>query len=199
MVFNSRGLKLTNNVFCVGGLPLEVVDSYQYLGIKFKPSGSFTFAVGELFDKASRAWFAISNVLYQHKKLAVKKALQLFDSLIRPIILYAAEFWLPFIIPKKGFENVDSLLKFWVNFQPEIFNQKLCRMLLVVHKKCSRIAVLGELGRYPVLVPALKLCLKYQHSVSCSDNNTLVYRAMSDMRSNLSQDSWYARVEKILY
>ena len=65
IVFNSRGLKLTNNDFFVGGNPIEIVDSYQYLGIKFKPSGSFTFAVGELFDKANRAWFAISNVLYQ--------------------------------------------------------------------------------------------------------------------------------------
>ena len=40
-------------------------------------------ATDELYDKANRAWFSISNVLYQHKKLAVHKALQLFDSLIR--------------------------------------------------------------------------------------------------------------------
>ena len=64
LIFNSRGLKLTNNSFFVGGNPLEVVDEHQYLGIKLKPSGSFQFAVGELFDKANRAWFSISNVLY---------------------------------------------------------------------------------------------------------------------------------------
>ena len=98
LIFNSRGLKLTENNFSVAGNLLEIVDNYQYLGIKFKPSGPFSFAVGELFDKASRAWFAISNILYQHKKLAVRKALQLFDSLIRPIMLYAVEFWLPFLI-----------------------------------------------------------------------------------------------------
>ena len=184
IVFNSRGLKLTNNNFWVGGNQIEIVDSYQYLGIKFKPSGSFKFAVGELFDKANRAWFAISNVLYQHKKLAVKKALQLFDSLIKPIFLYAAEFWLPFIIPKKGLANTNSLLRFWENFQPEMLNQKLCRMLLGVHKKCTRLAVLGELGRYPVLVPALKLCFKYQHSVDSLAGDTLISRAMSDMKSN---------------
>ena len=111
IVFNSCGLKLTDNTFFVGGNPLEIVDNYQYLGIKFKPSGSFTFAVGELFDKASWAWFAISNVLYQHKQLAVRKALQLFDSLIRLIMLYAVEFWLPFTIPKKGLVNFNCLLK----------------------------------------------------------------------------------------
>ena len=47
IVFNSCGLRLTDNKFFVGGNPLKVVDNYQYLGIKFKPSGSFTFAVGE--------------------------------------------------------------------------------------------------------------------------------------------------------
>ena len=55
----------------------------------------------ELFNKSNRAWLVISNELYQHKKLAVHKALQLFDSLIKPIFLYAAKFLLPFIIPKK--------------------------------------------------------------------------------------------------
>ena len=38
------------------------------------------FATDKLFTKANRPWFAISNVLYQHKKLAAFKALQLFDS-----------------------------------------------------------------------------------------------------------------------
>ena len=78
-----------------------------------------------------------------------------------------------------------------------MLNQKVCRMLLGVHKKCSRLAVLGELGRYPVLVPALKLCLKYQHNIDSLYSDTLLYRAMSDMRSSPNQDSWYSRVEKI--
>ena len=160
MIFNQRGIKLTDYFFSVAGLPLEIVDNYQYLGIKLKPSGTMQFAAGELLAKANRAWFAISNVLYQHKKLAVQKALQLFDSLIKPIFPYAAEFWLPFVIPKKGFENQNNILKAWETFQPETLNQKVCRLLLSVHKRCSRLAVLGELDRYPVFLPALKQCLK---------------------------------------
>ena len=117
VVFNLRGIKITDNQFSVGGFPLEIVDDYQYLGLKLKPSGSFQFASSELFAKASRAWFAISNILYQHKKLAVRKALQLFDSLIKPIFSYACEFWLPFLIPKKGFDS-QFILECWEKFQP---------------------------------------------------------------------------------
>ena len=89
------------------------------------------------------------------------------------------------------------MIKFWENFQPEILNQKVCRMLLSVHKKCSRLAVLGELGRYPVLLPALKLCLKYKYQIECADKGSFVSRAMNDMKSNQHLDCWYTRVDKL--
>ena len=197
IIFNARGIKINKYSFQVGGSPLEIADDYQYLGIKLKPSGALQFAAGELFDKASKAWFAISNILYQHKKLAVKKALQLFDSLVRPIFLYAVEYWLPFVITKKGFGSLKCLLKFWDGFQPEILNQKVCRLLLSVHKKCSRLAVLGEFGRYPALIPALKMCLKYQYQIENSHSDSLIKLAYCDMKNNPNIDTWYSRVEKI--
>jgi hypothetical protein len=88
-------------------------------------------------------------------------------------------------------------MKFWETFLPEILNQKICRMLLSVNKKCSRLAVLGELGRYPILLPALKLCLKYQYQIDSSERNTFVHKAMTDMKNSPHVDSWYSRVEKI--
>ena len=131
--------------------------------------------------------------------MAVFKALQLFDSLIKPIFLYAAEFWLPFAVPKKGFESLEGVLKFWENYQPELLNQKVCRLLLSVHKRCSRLAVLGELGRYPVFIPALRHCLKYQYHIDTMDSSTLVSKAILEMRSNPDTDCWLSRVEKIKY
>ena len=93
---------MDNYQLTAGGNNVEVVDSYQYLGIKLKASGSMQLAVNELFDKANRAWFSISNILYTNKRLAVKKAFKLFDCLIRPILLYACEFWLPFVLQKSA-------------------------------------------------------------------------------------------------
>ena len=95
MIFNGRGLKLSNlpeHQFYIGGNNIEVVDKYQYLGTNLKPSGS----------KASRAWYAIENALYKHKRLQVSRAVQLFDSLIKPIALYSCEFWLHNILSKKA-------------------------------------------------------------------------------------------------
>ena len=114
MIFNGQGRKLANvdnHLFYLGTSLIEVVDTYQYLGIILKPSGTMHQAVGELFDKANRAWFAISNVLYCHKKLPVVKGFQLFDSLIRPIATFSCEAWLPQILPKACLTSKQTLLK----------------------------------------------------------------------------------------
>ena len=86
-------------------------------------------------DKANRAWFAISNVLYLHKRLPVGKGFNLFDSLIRPIATFSCEAWLPLVLPKASFNSRQSLLKTWETLKCELLNQKLCRMLLSVHKR----------------------------------------------------------------
>ena len=125
MIFNGRGQKLDTSPehqFYIGSNHIEVVDSYQYLGINLKPSGSMQFAVNELFDKASRAWFAIANVLYKYKRLPVSRAFQLFDSLIRPIALFSCEFWLPHILGNKNFVSTESMIQSWENLKFETLN-----------------------------------------------------------------------------
>ena len=200
MVFNGRGMKLANlpeHNFFIGNRSVEVVDTYQYLGINLKPSGSMQFAVGELFDKASRAWFAISNVLYKYKRLEVSRAFQLFDSLIRPIALFSSEFWLPSVLPKKCFNSREELLKSWEGLQAEILNQKISRLLLSVHKRCSRLGVLGELGRYPLLVSSIKHCLKYEWQLGNIDRHSIVSMAVREMEAMPQLDTWHSRVKKI--
>ena len=66
-----------------------------------------------------------------------------------------------------------------------------------MHKWCSRLAVLGELGRYPVFVPAIKLCLKYQYHLDKAGHDSLIGRALLDMKSYPQLDCWYSRVENI--
>ena len=200
MVFNGQGRKLADSpyhVFYIGESIVEVVDTYQYLGIKLKPSGSMQYAVSELYDKANRAWFAISNVLYCHKRLPIAKGFQLFDSLIRPIATFSSEAWLPLVLPKASFKSKTALLKSWEGLRSEILNQKLCRLLLSVHKRSSRLAVLGELGRYPMLIASLKNCLNYEWQLSQCDTDSVVSMAVRDMKARPDLDTWYSRVQVI--
>ena len=56
LIFNKSGRVLKGFKFFLNGIELEVAESYQYLGIKVRPSGSFTAAAEELSAKARRAW-----------------------------------------------------------------------------------------------------------------------------------------------
>ena len=200
MILNGRGLKLDKapeHQFFIGSDSINVVDTYQYLGISLKSSGSIQYSISELNDKASRAWFAISNTLYKYKRLPVSRAFQLFDSLIRPIALYSCEFWLPNILTKKNFSSKDALLRFWESLNFEVLNQKICRLLLSVHKRCSRLAALGELGRYPSFIFALKNCLKYEWSLQNCNNDSLISKAIQEMANKPYLDTWLSRVQKI--
>ena len=190
MVFNKTGLTLRKkHNFLLEGKPLEVTDQYQYLGLKIRPSGSMNFAVDELNVKANKAWFSISKVLYRHKRMEVKKSLQIFDSLVTPVATYGCEFWLSHCVPAKSFKSSDNFLGSWENFVPEKINQKCCRMLLSVHKKTSRLAVLGELGRHPLFIKSVSHCLNYKlHLNLKTDPRSILSNLITEMRLMADRD-----------
>ena len=114
---------------------LENAESYTYLGLIFKPSGSVTAAAQELLAKANRAYFSMSSIFYENKKMKVDRAIELFDSLVTPVALYASQFWSVLSLPASSFDSIEKLMKSWELFTPEIVNQRFCRLILSLHKK----------------------------------------------------------------
>ena len=70
-------------------------------------------------------------------------------------------------------------------------------MFLSVHSKASRLAVLGELGRYPIFINAISQCLNYKLSLFGRQTSTNlignVLKEMSVMSEN-GHDCWLSRV-----
>ena len=94
--------------------------------------------IEELKDKASRAWFGISNVIFKNKRMEMSKVFGLFYSLVTPIALP-----LPFLVGKAGFTLPEKLVDAWETFGCEILNQKFSKIFLSVYSKSNRLAVLG--------------------------------------------------------
>ena len=203
MIFNVNGLgpkQFSNINFNINGSPLEVCSQYTYLGLIFKPSGSAIAAQAELCTKASKAWFSISHILYQNKKMPVSQALQLVDSVVMPVGLYAAEYLTVMAMPESSFRDKTSVLKAWENFPLEKVNQRACRTLLSLHSRASRLACLGELGRYPMLLKGLLLSVKYdwflQYKVKKESLVFKVYQEMEELVTS-DKDCWLSRVRAV--
>jgi hypothetical protein len=162
----------------------------------FIPSGAVYAAVDALTAKCSRAWFSLSNVMYENKRMPVDKCLKLVDSLVFPVGQYATELLGPLSLPAKSFQSRDSLFKAWEGFHLEITNQRVCRLILSVQKKTSRLAVLGELGRYPMLIKSLVQSILYERSILKYQPATLVGQAVAEMDSAGDDASWLSRVRR---
>ena len=100
---------------------------------------------------------------------------------------------------KNSFTDSSTLMNFWEKFKLETLNQKICRMILGVHKKSSRLGVLGELGRYPLFLKAICHTLKYQAQICKSKNSSLIGRMVSEIKNKPTPDltTWWGRVEQI--
>ena len=135
MIFNKTG-RLIRRTFYFGDTKLEMVNEYRYLGLLVTPSFNITTALVDLRDRGLRAYGALKAKLGISFRNHVPTTLYLFDSLIKPIILYASDFWATLNLPQ--------------NNPVEVFHRKFCKQLLGVHTQTTNLAVYLELGRLPL-------------------------------------------------
>jgi hypothetical protein len=96
--------------------------------------GNFSLTKNYLADKALKAMYEVLKIGRMHK-LSIKCLLDLFDKMIKPILLYGCEVW--------GFSDNDI---------PEKIYLKYCKILLNLKTSTPSYMVYGELGRYPIYI-----------------------------------------------
>jgi len=132
-----------NYTWCINNIDVEIVDSFCYLGMKFYYNGNFNQAIKTLNEQALKAYNGLLS-LFTRVSLDIKTKLLLFDSKVAPIIRYGSEIWGVY-----DFKEVDKL------------HVKFCKYILGVRPQTSTVAVLGELGRFPLSVICKERALKY--------------------------------------
>ena len=73
----------------------------------------------------------------------IETKLQLFDSIVTPILLYGSEVW--------GFENISNVEKIQIRFY---------KLLLGLNGSVSNVVTFGELGKFPLRVLCKERILK---------------------------------------
>ena len=97
MVFNTSGriLKCSEG-FSFGRGIIKPYKNYTYSGITLSLTGSYKLVIANLRSKALRAYFSMRKVI-DWKYLRRTNILKLIDVLIKPILMYGCEIWLPYV------------------------------------------------------------------------------------------------------
>ena len=151
MIFNKTG-KFIRRSYPMGETIVKTTNSYKYLGFIFTPSGSILPGLNDLKDRAQRAYHKLKNKMGAFFRLHPITTLSLFDSLIKPIMLYGSDFWGCLKMPKNN--PIENLFT------------KFIKTLLGVQKQTSNIGALLELGAVPVMFFGIKNCIKNWHRIN---------------------------------
>ena len=154
---------LSKYKFYINNILLENVQEYKYLGILMTASGTFTNAIQYLSNKALKVVFMIRRQ-FQTESLNPKLLLKLFDTCVKPVLVYGSELWSIFNLNvSKNSTNASTftLEKCYKEFLPEKIHTRYCKFVLGVNKYASNLASKAELGRYSVIISALLQSIKY--------------------------------------
>jgi hypothetical protein len=179
---------------------LEVVSEYSYLGLKIHKSGSFTAAIKDLQMKAQRAYCKLKYTFKCNN--SPQLFTKLFDVLVKPILLYAAEVWGGFGHRKKSNLPLLSNMLNKVSAPYEKLHLNMCKECLGVPKRSSNMCCMGELGRYPLAKDIVISVLKFASRLKCIGDNDLLNLALSSQEnsnSNSQNTYTYSQFSRIIH
>ena len=178
-IFEKRKQKHNNVEFHINNDKIEIVDNFVYLGIKFTHTGNLSQAVKALSDQALKAYFSLLG-LFDKVPLTVKTKLQLFDTMVVPILLYGSEVWGVY-----NFKEVDKL------------HIKFCKYILGVRQQTPNMAVYGELGRVPLSIICKERSIKFWTKIM-KNIDSPIFNMYIDQCNIVNNSCWAKRINSII-
>ena len=174
IIFNSR--KHTTP-FIYNDCILQEVDSFKYLGMAFNRQGSLKYSQTVLVQQAIRARAILETYLRKHKHMPVNIVFELFDTLIKPILLYACEIW--------GSKMGSDIEKMHINF---------IKTVLGVKPSTNTCLIYAETGRFPLYITIYRQMIKYWLKLTCTSDHRYIAIAF-----HTSPSEWGLFVKSLLY
>ena len=139
--------------FNYDNVPLEIVQSFKYLGLTLARSGiTGSTTIKARICHADKAMFALTARL-RSLELSIETSFRMFDTLVVPCLLYGVE-----------------LFAHLVSDDIEVVQHDFIRSVLQVRQSTPKIALLGETGRYPLgLVCKIRLVKYWAKIVNLPD------------------------------
>ena len=184
----------------MGNYNIECVSSYKYLGVHFTVSGIFNIAQQELYKKGLKAYFKLKKVT--ESLCSASTMFHLFDSTVKPAILYGSEIWgMPKNLDVRKFKNDLDLEQKLINYYKcEDLHTMVCRQILGVHKKCSKMTIYGETGRWPLYIDIITNMVKYYNRILEKESSKLLKESLlsNKILSDKGKTNWYSCIVNII-
>ena len=181
MIFNKTG-RIMRKRFYFNNTELEIARSYKYLGFLITPSGEIKSGLKDLRDRALKAFFKLKATMGSSFNHDLETTLFLLDTLIKPILLYASDFW--------------GCLKLPTDNPIENLHHMACKNILGVQKQTTNIGVLLELGRTPLDIYAIKAAIKNWERIKTKQTNPLLNTSYDTALKN--KLPWITNIKKCL-
>ena len=76
----------------ISNMNIEVVDKFKYLGMMITTDGNMKEEIDARIGAASRCYFSLLD-LFKKRSISEKTKLRVYNTIIRPILLYGCETW----------------------------------------------------------------------------------------------------------
>jgi hypothetical protein len=137
--------------------------------------------------------------MFGNKKPNLKIMIHLFDHTVKPVLLYGSEIRRTFI-GKKLREGKDNFIsKLFSYLKQELVHLKFCKYILGVGKRSTSLAMLGELGRYPLYIEIIISMFKYLKRLYTNED-ILLRNAFSESKYLYEnrKNSWFSSMESLM-
>ena len=147
--------------FTINGKPINIVNSFKYLGLEFSKNRRYIVAIKSNLTKARRAAFSIFKKA-KTLNLSVSCQIHIINTIVKPILLYGCEIFC--------FDNFKML---------ETFYLQCLKRILYVKKSTRSCMIYAETGCTPLYVDVMKrsLCfyVKTQYPIRPNLASTMLY------------------------
>lgn len=186
IVIFRKGGRIDNNfIWTFEGKEIEIVNTFNYLGVVFSSGGSFSHATKTLSGKGIRAM----NTLFQvtnGMNVPVNIMFNLFDAYVLSILNHSCEVW--------GFLKAEDI---------ERVHRKFCKWLLNVKMTTNTLSLYSELGRFPLYINRYVRIVKHWLKLyGRKSDNCIIDIIVKTQRQELDYNdkivNWSSKVRDIL-
>jgi hypothetical protein len=184
IIFRNGGPTRSNESWIYNDQRIQITNMYKYLGVYFTPKLIWTKTKEIMCQQALKS----VNCIFSRQKyfgyFTINEAFKLFDSMVSPILTYAADIW--------GYQYSQQIEQIHVYF---------CKRVACLNQNVANFFALSECGRYPLSVLYMSKCIKYWCKLTHMSETRYPKRCYNMLRrlDELGRITWATHVKQLLF